>query len=160
MNKLIYNSKNLFTAVGNNIILLSSVSLQPDKEESLTILKIKELYPLVYKDYEFTTELYKKKKIANSLLGKSYWFGYPDCKQRVALVYVSKKIGKWQDPVTTITKRTSLGLDQLLKNLPPSIEIHCNKLNLDVYSAPWADTEKAINNILAKYPQHKLVVHE
>lgn len=160
MNKLLYSTKDLFSVTGNNALLLSTVCLQPTKDLSKATESIKELYPEVYSDYTITTELYRKKKILASLLGKCYWFGYPDCKQRVALIYVSKKFGRWQDPLVAITKNTIRGLDQLLTNLPPTIEVHCTKLNLSSFNVPWNITEKEINKLLQKHPKHRVIVHD
>lgn len=159
MNKILYSDKDLFTVVGNNTLILSTVSLQPLKDPSYEVEKVKALYTPAYRDYVITTEDYRKKKILNNLLGRSYWFGYQDLKQRIAFIYVSKKNGKWHCPLISITKRTVLGLDQLLTNLPPTIEVHCGKLNTN-YTCLWPDTEKAINNLLQKFPKHRIIVHD
>ncbi len=160
MNKLIYSSKDLFTVTGNNTLILSTVSLQPLKDTSIELSRIKMLYRPVYQDYALTTEVYRKKKILTSLLGRSYWFGFDNCKQRVAFIYVSKKTGRWQCPLVSIRKRTIQGLDQLLQNLSCSIEVHCNKLNVLNFGVPWTDMVTDLNKLLEKYPKHRIVIHQ
>jgi hypothetical protein len=134
--------------------------LQPAKDLSATTEKIKELYRPVFEDYAITTEVYRKKKILTNLLGRSYWFGYDQVKQRISLIYVSKKFGRWHDPQISIMRRTISGLHNVLSNIPPTIEVHCNKLNSDNFSIPWPDMEKEINKLLQQFPKHRLVVHE
>lgn len=159
MNKIIYNNTPLFNSVGSNVLILATVSLQPLKDVSFTTEKIKSLYMPAFQDYAITTESYKKKKILENLLGKCYWFGYQDLKQRVALIYVSKKYGRWHDPLIAVTRRTVTGLNSLLTGTSPAIEIHCEKLNLSNFDVPWIDTEKEINKVLQKFPRHRIIVH-
>jgi hypothetical protein len=159
MNKIIYSEKPLFSEVGNNILLVHTVSLRPLQDKSTELEQIKTLYTPVYKDYVLTTETYKKQHIVNNLLGRSYWFGYDSCKQKVALIYVSRKFGKWQDPLIGIRRRTISGLEHLLENLSPTIEVHCSKLNKDNFNVPWFETSKDINKILEKFPKHRIIVH-
>ncbi len=159
MNKIIYSEKPLFSTTGSNTIILATVSLQPLVDTSESVQMIKDLYPAAFKDYALTTEEYKQKKIGNSLLGKVFWFGYPDCKQRVALIYVSKQFGKWRDPIFSIRERTLSGLSSLLTNLSPAIEIHCDKLNKANFGIVWPETRKTTNDLLEKFPKHKIIVH-
>lgn len=159
MNKIIYKNTDLFTAQGNNTVLVHTAAVRPKYDNTETTKKFKEIFPICYKDYLLTCALYKKKKILNSLLGKSFWIGYPDCKQRVAFLFVSKTYGKWQDNKNIILKNTDKAIRQLLNNLPESIEIHSYKLNLENFNVPWRATEKLINKILQDYPKHKWIIH-
>ncbi len=159
LNKIIYSSKQLSTVTGNNTLLAATVSLQPMKDLSPTTLFIKNTYFAAFEDYAITTEVYRKKKILTNLLGRSYYFGFDQIKQRVALIYVSKKFGRWHDPQVSVIKRTISGLSHTLTNTPASIEIHCNKLNSDNFDIPWPDMEKEITKLLQQFPKHKMVVH-
>jgi hypothetical protein len=136
------------------------MSIRSTYDDSAATLKFKELYPTVYYDYLHTYELYKNKQILESMLGNSYWFGYPDNKQRVAFLFVSKKYGKWQDSDNSIIRHTNKAIKNLLRNLPESIEIHSNKLNKDNFHLPWDKTETLINGVLEQFPRHTWIVHE
>lgn len=160
MNKVIYKNTDLFTAIGNNTILIHTVSVRPKQDTNEYTAKFKELFPVCFNDYLYTSELYKSKRMPNSLLGKSFWFGYPDSKQRVAFFYVSKKFGKWQDGPNFIVRNTETAVRTFLSNLPESIEIHSSKLNSYNFKIPWRATEKIINNILKDYPRHRWYIHD
>ncbi len=160
MNKIIYSTTDLFKVTGPHTIIVSTVCLRPLQDVSGELETIKDIYLPAYKDYVINTELYRKQRKVNKLLGRSYWFGYDSCKQKISLIYVSRKYGKWQDPLIGIRRRTISGLEHLLSNLPSNIEIHCNKLNVNKFGVPWINTLKDINELLNKYPKHKFVVHK
>lgn len=160
MNKIIYKQDDLFKYIGNNTIFVHTVACRPKHDHSEISLRFKELFPTVYNDYLYTTQLYKRRQIVDGLVGKSFWFGYPDSKQRVAFLFVSKKFGDWQDVDKTIIRNFESALHMFLASVPESIEIHSKKLNVENFGIDWKTSESIINKVLQQYPRHKWYVHE
>lgn len=112
-------------------------------------------YPEAYSRYNSLCNIYKRNMLGRGIVIEGD-------KDFIGCLFTSFGYGKKKDNKKQILENTQKAITDLLINaqisLSHKIEIHSPMINSGLFSVPWAETEKIINECLKVYPEIKWIV--
>jgi ADP-ribose 1''-phosphate phosphatase len=153
MGKIIYKPGSLFASKAGILLQANNAIGKCGKGIALEFLK---RYPDACRQYTRICENSRTVNRRSELIGMPLIIEDAPTGRTIVFLVTSQGYGKYVDKPSLILEATEKSVSSLLASLAAKAqggaEVSSNMFNSGLFRVPWADTEKVIEDLLAKYP--------